>query len=65
MLIFYILTKGKHPFGNVSSETEVQHNILKGEHDLKALSCPLAKDLVKDMLVTEPDSRPSAQDLVK
>ena len=65
MLIFYILTKGKHPFGNVSSETEVPNNISKGEHDLTTLSCPLAKHLVEDMLAKEPKPRPSAQDLVK
>lgn len=66
MLIFYILTKGKHPFGDYDVEGEITNNIMKGEsgYDLKALSSHLAEDLVKDMLATEPDSRSSAQDCV-
>ena len=62
MVSYYILTKGKHPYGKRRSRS---HNISKGKFDLKHLSDPSAKDLITWMLQHEPDQRPSVDQCLK
>lgn len=65
MLIYYILTKGKHPFAPDDKYDKVESNILEDKYDLSALSDPLARNFVKDLLAADPGSRPSAEDRVR
>jgi serine/threonine protein kinase len=63
MLSFYILTKGKHPFGP-------KINLLKNLHDdnpvgLSKLSDPVAKDLLSQMLAQDLDKRPYVEQALK
>ena len=63
MLAFYILTKGKHPFG-------AQIHRLINLHDdkpvgLTELSDPVVKDLLSQMLAKEQDKRPYVEEALK
>ena len=63
MLAFYILTKGKHPFG-------AQIHRLINLHDgkpvgLTELSDPVVKDLLSQMLAQEQDKRPYVEEALK
>ncbi len=59
-IIYYTLTKGKHPFG---SEPEREYNILHNKVDLSDLdNNPLAKDLVKSMICKNAEDRITAVD---
>ena len=54
-VFFYILSGGRHPFGEVHSR---EHNILRGKADLTPLvSMPLARNLVHQMLYPDPSAR--------
>ncbi|CAB4029471.1 serine threonine- kinase ppk4-like isoform X2 [Paramuricea clavata] len=63
MLSFYILTKGKHPFGPKIDQ-------LKNLHDdnpagLSKLTDPVAKDLLSQMLAQDLDKRPYVEQALK
>ena len=63
MLAFYIVTKGKHPFG-------AQIDQLTNLHDddpvgLKKLSDPVVKDLLSQMLAKEVEKRPYVEQALK
>ena len=60
MLLFYILSKGKHPYGKNNVYRKV--NLLEGKPvDLGTLDDPVAKDLIDWMLQHNPKDRPSVQ----
>lgn len=59
MLVYYILSKGHHPFGKgVRCET----NILDGKYSLEHLEDEMAKDLVEWMISHEPKDRPNVDE---
>ena len=62
MLCYYILTKGKHPYGKRYDRTG---NITRGNFDLKDLSDPCAKDLITWMLQHDPVRRPTVHECLK
>ncbi len=62
MLCYYVLTKGRHPYGR---HIHRNHNISKGDFDLKYLSDPCAKDLITWMLQHDPGQRPNVHECLK
>jgi serine/threonine protein kinase len=63
MVAFYIVTKGKHPFGE---EPDRHRNLLDGKPVyLNTLRDPAAKNLISWMLSHDPKDRPSAQEALK
>ena len=63
MLCFYILTKGKHPYGLRAYRSG---NIGQGKPvHLERLDDPMAKDLIKWMLQHDPKDRPGVQECLK
>ena len=62
MLSYYILTNGKHPYGQQISRN---HNLLEGKFDLKDLSDAYAKDLITWMLQHDPSKRPDVHQCLK
>ncbi len=62
MLSYYILTRGKHPYGR---RTHRSYNISKGYFDLKDISDPCAKDLITWMLHHDPAKRPNVHECLK
>jgi serine/threonine-protein kinase/endoribonuclease IRE1 len=62
MLCYYVLTKGKHPYGKRVDRTS---NISKGNFDLKDLSDPCARDLITWMLQNDPAERPNVHQCLK
>jgi serine/threonine-protein kinase/endoribonuclease IRE1 len=63
MVAFYILTKGKHPFGE---EPDRDRNLLDGNAVyLNKLKDTAAKDLISWMLSHDPKDRPSAEEALK
>ena len=63
MVPFYIVTKGKHPFGE---EPDRQRNLLDGNPVyLDKLEDPGAKDLISWMLKHNPKDRPMAKEALK
>ena len=63
MVVFYILTKGEHPFGE---EPDRQRNILDGNPVyLEKLKNPAAEDLIWWMLSHDPRDRPTAEEALK
>ena len=62
MLCYYVLTKGKHPYGQQMLRN---YNISQGEFDLKDLSDPCAKDLISWMLQHDPFDRPNVHQCLK
>ena len=65
MVAFYILTKGKHPFG--AREHEILTNLLAAKPvNLHMLDGhPFAKDLISWMLNRDPKDRPSAEEALQ
>ncbi|KAL3046500.1 hypothetical protein OYC64_004487 [Pagothenia borchgrevinki] len=63
MLIYYILSRGHHPFGDESFEFE--YNIVKGNYTLDHVQDVLAKDLVEWMIDAEPKNRPEVEECLK
>ena len=60
MLVYYILTKGGHPFGDEYNRVK---NLIEGNPvDLDKLSDPSAKDLVSWMLQHEIEDRPYVEE---
>ena len=63
MVVFYIVTKGEHPFGE---EPDRQRNILDGNPVyLDNLEDPSVKDLISLMLNHDPNDRPTAEEALK
>ena len=63
MVAFYILTKGKHPFGD---EPDRDRNLFDGNVVyLKTLKDTAAKDLINWMLSHDPKDRPLAEEALK
>ncbi len=63
MVAFYIVTKGKHPFGE---EPDRLRNLLNGQPvGLDTLEDPVLKDLLSWMLSHDPKNRPSAEQALK
>jgi len=59
----FVLTKGKHPFGESFHR---QGNILSGKHDLRRLDGDLtARSLVEAMIQAEPSDRPTTQAVLR
>ncbi|KAG7330132.1 hypothetical protein KOW79_006354 [Hemibagrus wyckioides] len=62
MLIYYILSRGHHPFG---TGPRCESNILDGKYSLEHLKDELAKDLVKWMISHEPKDRPIVEETLR
>jgi len=61
-LVYYVLTRGAHPFGEALYERE--SCVMSGKHDLRALralNLPEAEDLVRAMIARKADVRPTAE----
>ncbi|XP_048041973.1 sensor for unfolded proteins in the ER ire1-like [Megalobrama amblycephala] len=58
MLVYYILSRGHHPFGK-GPFCEV--NILQGRYSLEHLDDDVAKDLVECMINEDPNNRPTVE----
>ncbi|XP_048041285.1 uncharacterized protein LOC125265223 isoform X3 [Megalobrama amblycephala] len=58
MLVYYILSRGHHPFGK-GPFCEV--NILQGRYSLEHLDDDVAKDLVEWMINEDPNNRPTVE----
>ena len=63
MISFYVLTKGKHPFGDFNYR--VQHIIEGNPVNLQQLSNPLARSFVAWMISHNIEDRPYAEDALK
>ncbi|KAH6571314.1 hypothetical protein BASA60_007226 [Batrachochytrium salamandrivorans] len=66
-VFFYVLTGGKHPFGDKILR---EVNVLRGNYRLDALDSlkeegVLAKDLIKRMICKDPVKRPEAHEVVR
>ncbi|XP_039269396.2 uncharacterized protein LOC120344316 [Styela clava] len=58
MLFYYIITEGKHPFGDPESAADTcMNNILHGQYNLKLITDPLAHHLIQNMIYKEPEKR--------
>ena len=63
MVAFYIVTKGKHPFGD---EADLLRNLIDGDPvGLQTLKDPVLNDLLSWMLSHDPKDRPSADEALK
>ena len=63
MVVFFIATKGGHPYGN---EYDRPRNLRDGKPvDLDKLKDPILKDLLSWMLSHDPKDRPSAEEALK
>ncbi|XP_060729441.1 uncharacterized protein LOC132847954 [Tachysurus vachellii] len=62
MLIYYILSRGHHPFG---TGARCESNILDGKYSLEHVDDELAKDLVKWMISHEPKDRPNVEETLR
>ena len=63
MMAYYVVTKGKHPFGE---EVDRLHNIVYGKPvGLDSVSDPGLNDLLSWMLNHDPNDRPSAEEALK
>ncbi|XP_051756599.1 uncharacterized protein LOC127516227 isoform X1 [Ctenopharyngodon idella] len=58
MLVYYILSRGHHPFGK-GPFCEV--NILQGRYSLEHLDDDVAKDLIEWMINEDPNNRPTVE----
>ncbi|KAK3089270.1 hypothetical protein FSP39_002213 [Pinctada imbricata] len=64
-VIYYVLTNGKHPFGD---SLRRQANILSGEHNLESLPMTdyyVKKDLVEKMISYDAVDRPNAKKILR
>ncbi|XP_070958756.1 serine/threonine-protein kinase/endoribonuclease IRE1-like isoform X2 [Oncorhynchus clarkii lewisi] len=66
-VFYYVLTGGKHPFGEPYRQTA---NIMDGKYNLNGLQKDkhediVATDLIEQMLNMEPQGRPSAESVLK
>ncbi|CAI5668666.1 unnamed protein product [Oreochromis niloticus] len=63
MLIYYILSGGHHPFGDLDFKSfKCESNIYDGKYSLDHIQDEVAKDLIKWMINKEPKDRPKAEE---
>ncbi|XP_016103558.1 serine/threonine-protein kinase/endoribonuclease ire-1-like isoform X2 [Sinocyclocheilus grahami] len=62
MLVYYILSDGKHPFGD---EKYREENIKKGQYSLEDLQDIVAKDLIEWMINKEPEERLTIKEVLR
>uniref|UniRef100_A0A3B5L947 Protein kinase domain-containing protein n=1 Tax=Xiphophorus couchianus TaxID=32473 RepID=A0A3B5L947_9TELE len=60
MLMYYILSGGKHPF-NISRSFQLESNIDEGKYSLDDVQDVVAKDLIEWMINKEPTDRPRVE----
>ncbi|KAL4006617.1 methylmalonyl-CoA/ethylmalonyl-CoA epimerase [Sarotherodon galilaeus] len=60
MLVYYILSGGHHPFGDISFKCE--SNIYDGKYSLDHVQDVVAKDLIEWMINNEPKKRPKVEE---
>ncbi|XP_041821291.1 sensor for unfolded proteins in the ER ire1-like isoform X2 [Chelmon rostratus] len=60
MLIYFAISGGHHPFGNIPCECE--YNIYKGNYRLHHIQDVVAKDLIEWMITEEPKDRPKVEE---
>ncbi|XP_057192299.1 uncharacterized protein LOC130555814 isoform X2 [Triplophysa rosa] len=58
MLVYYILSRGHHPFGKGAA---CEYNILQGKYKLEHLEDDVANDLVEWMINEDPGKRPTVE----
>lgn len=64
MLVYYILSDGKHPFdGNNSKDRET--NIKEGKYSLDGVGDIVAQDLIKTMINKDPAQRPTIDEALQ
>ncbi|KAI0213537.1 Serine/threonine-protein kinase/endoribonuclease IRE1, partial [Lamellibrachia satsuma] len=63
MIAFYVMSKGKHPFGT-DNRHDRDERIMHGNPNLSAVQDPLALDMVNSMLAFDRKERPQAKELV-
>ena len=63
MLFYFVLTKGKHPFGR--QEIFIPGNISLGKSDLSDLTDDVAKDLIEWMIEHDINERPTVNQCLK
>ena len=61
MICYYVLTKGKHPYGKNYRNS----NIFSGKFNLRHLHDPSATDLITWMLQHDPNKRPNVHECLK
>ncbi|KAK3586701.1 hypothetical protein CHS0354_039173 [Potamilus streckersoni] len=64
-VMYYVLTMGKHPFGEALKR---QANIMNGEYNLDSLPVTdgyVRRDIIQKMLSFEPSARPTAKTILK
>lgn len=61
MLVYYVLSGGKHPFGDRSKR---EANILAGNYNLQGID-EEAKDLIESMINSDPKKRPKITDVLQ
>ncbi|XP_033465761.2 uncharacterized protein LOC117246126 [Epinephelus lanceolatus] len=59
MLVYYILSRGHHPFGD---SFKCEYNIHEGNYTLDHVQDVVAKDLIEWMINKEPKSRPKVEE---
>ncbi|XP_042368705.1 uncharacterized protein LOC121962512 [Plectropomus leopardus] len=59
MLVYYILSGGHHPFGDILFKCE--NNIHEGKYTLEHVQDVVAKDLIEWMINEEPKNRPKVE----
>ncbi|KAK2899730.1 hypothetical protein Q8A73_012859 [Channa argus] len=62
MLVYYILSGGHHPFGDIHVSFECEYNIHKGIYTLDHVEDVVAKDLIEWMIDKEPKKRPEVEE---
>ncbi|KAM9441012.1 serine/threonine-protein kinase/endoribonuclease IRE1-like [Clarias gariepinus] len=62
MLMYYILSGGKHPFG---TGNETEENIRKGNYQLDETTDVEAKDLIEKMIAHKPEARLNVKEAVE
>lgn len=67
MLVYYILSGGKHPFGLTKKpqDYEIEFNISKGRYRLNAVEDVVAKDLIEKMINKIPKQRPRVDECLR
>ncbi|XP_035768716.1 serine/threonine-protein kinase ppk4-like [Neolamprologus brichardi] len=63
MLIYYILSGGNHPFGDLNVKSfKCESNIYNGNYSLDQVQDVVAKDLIEWMINKEPKDRPKVEE---
>lgn len=61
MLVYYMLSGGKHPFGDASKR---KANILAEKYTLEGINVE-AKDLIESMINNDPKKRPNITEVLQ